>query len=199
MTQRPGQIPLFLAHTSRHDPVPEPEAAELGHALLARLRGDALTAGQRALLTRAEPPAGGGRASELDRRAPTPVIDVSETLLTLARGDDAEVRVSWRRYKGSSPFLDIRRWEREPGRGRGRGGAEGGGMHATRQGVTIRARELPRLLRVVVEVARWAGGGEHADRVAEDRVAEDRVAEGRVAEGRVAEGRVAEETAAEDE
>lgn len=166
MTQRPGQIPLFLVHDARREPAPsvsgragasryetvaEPEAAELGRALLARLRGDGLTDAQEALLLRA------AEAPELDRRAPTPVIDVSETLLTLGRGDDAEVRVSWRRYKGSSPFLDIRRWEREP--------TSSGGMHPTRQGVTIRARELPRLLRVVVEVARRAVGpaGEDGD------------------------------------
>src|SRR5690606_2543111 len=80
-------------------------------------------------------------------RAPTPVVEQSETLLILDRGADAEVRLSWRRYRGSSPFLDIRRWERVPGEG----------MRPTRQGVTIRAREVVRVMSVLVQITRKLG------------------------------------------
>lgn len=149
------QIPLFVERRadagggadapteSRYDAVSDPEAAELGHALLAQLRDEPLTVTQQALLDRAK------SDSAADRRAPTPVIEDSEVLLTLGREDGAEVRVSWRRYKGSAPFLDIRRWEKV---GKGE-------LRPTRQGVTIRAKELGGFARTVSKaVRRFAGG-----------------------------------------
>jgi hypothetical protein len=140
-----AQVPLFTdapapaRGTGRYDTVAEDESAAYGRALLAEMRGEELTADQEALLQRARAQA------EAHRRAPTPVVDVSETLLTLDRGERAEVRISWRRYKGSSPFLDFRRWERVPGDDE---------MRPTRKGVTIRAREITRLLTTVVGAAR---------------------------------------------
>lgn len=136
----------FIPIGSRYEPVSEPEAAALGRALLAQIRGEPLTPSESALLARMR------SAAPEDARAPAPVIDVSETLLTLERGADAEVRITWRRFKGSSPFLDIRRWERVPGEG----------MRPTRQGVTIRARELSRLMSVLVQAVRRIGNDERA-------------------------------------
>ncbi|MFK7985976.1 MAG: transcriptional coactivator p15/PC4 family protein [Sandaracinaceae bacterium] len=141
------QVPLFVEPPARRfDPVSEDEAAAFGRALLARVRGETLTAEQRALLDRARD---GGEAS--DRRAPTPVVDVSETLLALPRGAQAELRVQVRRYKGSRPFLDIRRWERD-----------GTGLKPTRQGVTFRMREVTQVLGAISQAARRmvAVGGE---------------------------------------
>lgn len=151
------QIPLFVERgrsapadpprtQSRYDAVSDPEAAEIGHALLAQLRDEPLTFTQQALLAQAESDA------REDRRAPTPVIDESHTLLSLGREDGAEVRVSFRRYKGSAPFLDIRRWEKVAGKGSGE-------LRPTRQGVTIRAKELPGFARTMAQaVRRFAGG-----------------------------------------
>ncbi len=99
----------FIPIGSQYDPVRDDEAAALGHALLAQLRG--------------------------------------EPLSPFERGPDAEVRVSWRSYKGSSPFLDVRRWER----------VHGDGMRPTRQGVSIRLRELSRLMTVLVQALQRAG------------------------------------------
>lgn len=124
-----------------YDPVEDGEAAALGRALLAQLRGDPLTPAERALVARSR-----SRAPQ-DARAPTPVVEVSETLAAFERGEGAEVRVTWRSYKGSTPFLDIRRWEH----------VRGEGMRPTRQGVTIRLREIARLMQVVVQVARRLG------------------------------------------
>ncbi len=142
MPRPDATLPLFTepARPRRglHDPASPDEAAALGHALLAELRGEELTPTQRALLLRSR-----SRAAA-DARAPTPVVESSETLLVLDRGADAEVRVSWRRYRGSSPFLDIRRFERLPS----------GATRATRQGVTIRARELGRVMTTLLGVAR---------------------------------------------
>lgn len=140
---RSAQAQLFPVTAGRYDPVDEVESAAYGRALLAKVRGDELTPAQRAVLTPLahDPPA--------DERAPTPVVDESTTLLTLDRGDDAEVRVSWRRYKGSSHFLDIRRWE-----------AGSSGMRPTRQGVSIRMRELPRFLKAVLLASRLPAGAE---------------------------------------
>lgn len=139
----------FIPIGGRYDPVSEPEAAELGRALLAQIRGEVLTPSERALVARMR------SSAPDDARAPAPVVDVSDTLLTLDRGPDAEVRVTWRRFKGSSPFLDIRRWER----------VSGEGLRPTRQGVTIRARELARLMSVLVQTVRKIGKSE---RVGED-------------------------------
>ena len=125
--------------SGRYETLAEDEAAAYGRALLAEMRGEELTSEQRTRLARARAEAAA------HRRAPAPVLDVSETLLTLDRGERSEVRVSWRRYKGSSPFLDFRRWERLPGDHE---------MRPTRQGVTIRAREITRLLTAVVGAAR---------------------------------------------
>lgn len=125
----------------KYDAVSENEAAALGRALLAKIRGEVLSPSEQAVLARAQ------SLSEGDERAPTPVVDVSETLATFERGEDAEIRVSWRSYKGSSPFLDIRRWERAPGEP----------MKPTRQGVTIRAREVGRLLTIIVQAMRRFG------------------------------------------
>ena len=121
-----GAPQLTLLGGGQHDPVSEPEATAIGHALLAKLRGEELTFSQRALLARAP------EQSEAERRAPTPVQEVSRTLLTLPRGRDAEVRVRWRRFRGSTPFLDLRRFER----------ADRGELLPTRQGVTIRGAEI---------------------------------------------------------
>jgi hypothetical protein len=151
MTRRDAtaQVPLFTESpasraglrraSGRYDAVAEDEAAAYGRALLAEMRGEELTEEQKARLARARAEAAA------HRRAPAPVVDVSETLLTLERGERSEVRISWRRYKGSSPFLDFRRWERLPGDDE---------MRPTRQGVTIRAREITRLLTTVVGAAR---------------------------------------------
>ena len=126
------------------EPVEGEEGGCIGRAVVAQLRGEVLTPEQRASLARARASSAAAER-EWDRRAPPPVIDVSETLLVFERGPRTEVRVSWRRYKGSAPFLDIRRWEKDAR-----------GMHPTRQGVTIRLRELPRLLRVLLLAARHA-------------------------------------------
>lgn len=155
MSRQPAQVSLFVTEIdgssaaaresgSRYDPVDPTEGAQYGRALLARMRKEPLSPLQQALLaqTATEAPA--------EQRAPTPVVDLSQTLLTLGRGEDAEVRLSLRRYKGSRPFFDIRRWERTDGE-----------LRATRQGITIRARELPRLLGALTEAAaRIAAGGE---------------------------------------
>lgn len=134
--QTAHQLALLDSGPGRYDAVDDTEAAAMGRALLARLRGEDLSASQRALLARA------GSESPDDRRAPTPVIESSETLLTLGRGSDAEVRVSWRRYKGSSPFLDVRRFER----------GDRGALLPTRQGITIRGHEVERLLMALVKL-----------------------------------------------
>lgn len=142
-----AQVPLFVEPpSSRFDPVSDDDAAAFGRALLARVRGESLTEEQRALLDRARD---GG--AEPDRRAPTPVVDVSETLLSLPRGAQAELRVQVRRYKGSRPFLDVRRWERD-----------GEGLKPTRQGVTFRMREVTQVLGAISRAARRmaAMGGE---------------------------------------
>lgn len=120
----------------RYEAVSDPEAVAMGGALIAQLRGQELTLSQRALLARAR------SEMSVDERSPTPIIDTSETLLTLGRGPDAEVRVSWRRYKGSSPFLDVRRFER----------GDRGVLRPTRQGITIRGNEVARLLTTLVEL-----------------------------------------------
>lgn len=130
----------FIPIGGHYDPVSEPEAAELGRALLAQIRGDVLTPREAALVARMR------SSSPADARAPTPVVELSETLLTLERGEHAEVRITWRRYKGSGPFLDLRRWERTDR-----------GMRPTPKGVTIRARELPRLMTVIVQTVRKLG------------------------------------------
>lgn len=140
----------FIPIGGAYDPVGDGEAAALGRALLAQIRGEILTPGEKALVARMK-----SRAAE-DARAPAPVVEVSETLATFERGPDAEVRVTWRSFKGSSPFLDIRRWER----------THGEAMRPTRQGVTIRLREISRLMQVVVQVARRLG--EAVEREAED-------------------------------
>jgi hypothetical protein len=125
----------------RYEPVSEAEAAMLGRALLAKMRGEELTSEERALLSRSE------STSALDERtALRPVEEVSETLLTLERGEGAELRVTWRRFRGSGPFLDIRRWEKHQG-----------GLRPTRQGVTIRAREIGLLLTAVMAAANRVG------------------------------------------
>jgi hypothetical protein len=125
----------------RYDAVNENEAAALGRALLAKIRGEVLTPSEQALIARAE------SQSTEDERAPTPIVDVSETLATFERGEDAELRIMWRSYKGSTPFLDIRRFERVPGEA----------MKPTRQGVTIRAREVGRLMTIIVQAMRRFG------------------------------------------
>lgn len=137
----------FLPIGGAYDPVEDEEAAALGRALLAQIRGEPLTPSEKALVARMR-----SRRPE-DARAPTPVVEVSETLATFERGPDAEVRVTWRSYKGSSPFLDIRRWERAPGQP----------MRPTQKGVTIRLREISRLMQVVVQVARKLGEGRAAE------------------------------------
>lgn len=135
-----AQVSLFPhSGKGRHDIVADADSAAYGRALLAEMRGEALSEEQELMLQRAR------ASAHADRRAPTPVTEVSDTLLTLDRGDNAEVRVSWRRYKGSSPFIDVRRWERLPG------DVE---MRPTRQGVTIRAREITQMLTVIVQAAR---------------------------------------------
>jgi hypothetical protein len=136
----------------RYDIVSEGEAAAIGRALLAKIRGEPLSVSEQALLARAR-----SNAPE-DERAPGPVIDVSETLAVFERGEDAEVRLTWRSYRGSSPFLDIRRWERAPGEDT---------LKPTRQGVTIRTKEIGRMLTAIVQAMRKFGG------VSDARVAED--------------------------
>ena len=83
------------------------------------------------------------RAPAPEPRAPTPVVDSEQTLLCLPRGRDAEVRVRWRRYRGSSPFLDLRRFERPAG---------GGDLRPTRAGVTVRGHEVSRLISTLVKL-----------------------------------------------
>ncbi len=124
------------ARAGRYDRASDPEAAAIGRALVAELRGDDLTASQRALLTSAR-----SAASE-DERAPSPVLDEDQTLLALRRGPDAELRVRWRRYHGSAHFLDLRRFER----------GDRGEMVATPKGVTIRGHEVGRLLAALVKL-----------------------------------------------
>lgn len=127
---------------TRYDPVSEAEAAELGRALLDQLKGNALSDARRALLARA--------SSQLpeDQRVGAPVVEESETLLVLPRGESAQLRVDVRRFRGSSPFLDLRRWER---------GTKG--FHPTRQGVTIRSHELGRLWEALAGALRRAEAG----------------------------------------
>ena len=138
-----AQVPLFVeTPSSRFEPVSEDEAAAFGRALLARVRGESLTVEQRDLLARAR------ADSPEDRRAPTPVVDHSETLLKLQRGQGAEMRVQLRRYKGSQPFVDIRRWERSDD-----------GMRPTRQGVTLRMREITQVLGAISTAARRVAAG----------------------------------------
>ncbi|MGF1467347.1 MAG: PC4/YdbC family ssDNA-binding protein [Sandaracinaceae bacterium] len=120
----------------RYDPVSEEEAAALGQAVLARIRGEPLTPSQSALLAR-------GRSEAREERAPGPVLDVDEVVLRLPRGAEAEIRVSLRSYRGSDPFLDLRRWER----------TAAGAYRPTRQGVTVRRREIGRLLSALVQLA----------------------------------------------
>lgn len=129
---------------SRYDVASGDEAASIGRALLAELRGQELTASQQQVLSTARAPAP-------DLRAPTPVVDAEETLLRLSRGQDAEVRVSWRRYRGSSPFLDLRRFERPAG---------GGELRPTRAGLTVRGHEVSKLISALVKLeAREAAAG----------------------------------------
>ena len=122
--------------TGRYDTASNEEAAAVGRALLAQLRGEALTAAQKGILARAH-----SRAPQ-EARAAAPVLDRDRTLLRLSRGDHAELRVRWRRYRGSSPFLDFRRFER----------TDRGGLLPTRQGVTIRGHEVKRLLTSLVKL-----------------------------------------------
>lgn len=141
----------FIPLGGHFDPVGDDEASALGHALLAQLRGEPLSPSERALLARSR------SRAYADARAPAPVAEVSETLATFERGPDAELRVSWRRFKGSSPFLDLRRWERAPREG----------MRPTRHGITLRARELSRMMSVLVQALhRVSEDGPSAD---EDR------------------------------
>ena len=147
VSYKASQVSLFPSRStadspaqSRYEPVDNEEASLLGRALLSQLRGDPLTPEQQTAIERAGVPS---------RRAPEPVVERSETLLSLPRGD-AELRVSWRSYRGSTPFLDLRRWEK----------GRSGGMHPTKQGVVVRLRELPQLFGVIRAVARRAGSGE---------------------------------------
>jgi hypothetical protein len=127
----------FFPVGGHYDPVSDDEAAAIGRALLSRIRGEKLSPSQEALLLRAR------SFHAMDARAPAPVPDVEESLIAFERGPDAEIRISWRSYKGSSPFLDLRRFERAHGESE---------MKPTRQGVTIRARELSRVLTVLVQI-----------------------------------------------
>lgn len=121
-----------MSKGGRYDPMPEDEAAALGKALLASIRGDRLTPAQRAVIARA-------RSAE-DPQAPSPVLEHDEVIATFPRGEEAEVRVSWRAFRGSSPFLDVRRFERAPE-----------GLRPSKQGVTIRGRELGQLMSALVQ------------------------------------------------
>ncbi|MCB9594856.1 MAG: hypothetical protein H6719_19195 [Sandaracinaceae bacterium] len=129
----------------RYDTASDDEAAAIGRALVAELRGDALTMSQRTLLDTAR-----ANAPEPEERAPGPVLDADQTLLSLSRGDDAEVRVRWRRYRGSAHFLDVRRFER----------GDRGELLPTRQGVTIRGHEVQKLLAALVKLEAGRAGEE---------------------------------------
>ncbi len=133
------------ARAGRYDTATDDEAAAIGRALVAELRGDDLTVSQRALLASAR-----NAAEAEEARAPGPVLDEDQTLLTLGRGEGAELRVRWRRYRGSAHFLDLRRFER----------TDRGEMAPTRQGVTIRGHEVQKLLAALVklEASREATG-----------------------------------------
>jgi len=101
-----AQVPLFEeapGAAGRYDTVAGDESAAYGRALLAEMRGEELTPDQRARLLQARAEA------EAHRRAPAPVADVWETLLTLDRGERAEVRISWRRYEAAprSSFVSM--------------------------------------------------------------------------------------------
>ncbi|MCA9608697.1 MAG: hypothetical protein KC619_24000 [Myxococcales bacterium] len=124
------------ARGGRYDTATDAEAAAIGRALVAELRGDDLTVSQRALLANAR------SSAPEEERAPGPVLDQDQTLLTLDRGEGAELRVRWRRYKGSAHFLDLRRFER----------GDRGEMVPTRQGVTIRGHEVQKLLAALVKL-----------------------------------------------
>lgn len=121
----------------REDPISEEEAAALGRALLAKLKGQPLTREEKRLVERQQTPPGPSEA-----RVSGPVVDEEEELLSLPRRDGAEVRVTLRRFRGTAPFLDLRRWERIKGE-----------WKPTRQGLTIRAREMSRFLSAVLAAA----------------------------------------------
>lgn len=140
----PGRVALvskeaetgrFRPMGSRYEAVSEAEAAEFGHALLNRIRGEPLTLSQRELLARTQEAAP-------SPRAPGPVVEQDELLLALPRGDEAQVRISLRRFRGSSLFLDLRRWEIRAD----------GSWRPTRSGVTLRARELGRVSSALVAI-----------------------------------------------
>ncbi len=141
-----AQLPLPTtvspAKSDRYDTASNEEAAAIGRALLAELRGEELTTTQRALLRRT-------RSAAPEARVASPVLDRDRTLLCLSRGDNAEIRVRWRRYRGSSPFLDLRRFER----------GDRGALLPTRQGVTIRAHEVKRLLASLVKLEAFRDAG----------------------------------------
>jgi len=128
--------PRVSESAGRYDVASEGEASAIGRALLAELRGEELTASQQEVLSSARAPAP-------DLRAPTPVVDSEQTLLCLSRGRDAELRVRWRRYRGSTPFLDLRRFERPAG---------GGELRPTRAGVTVRGHEVSKLISALVQL-----------------------------------------------
>jgi hypothetical protein len=69
----------------------------------------------------------------------------SRVLARFARGDDAEIRVSYdsRRAEdgGEIPWISIRRWYRPAG----------GELRPTRQGTTIRVREIGELILALEE------------------------------------------------
>ena len=102
------------------------------------MRGEELRPDQALLLANAR------QRAEGERRAPKPIVDLEHTLLVLDRGSRAEVRIAVRRYRGSRPFLDVRRWEQTPE-----------GLRPTRQGVSIRAREVTGLLATLGRATRW--------------------------------------------
>ena len=133
----PGRGRERWGERMRNEPISEEEAAALGRALLAKLKGQPLTFEERRLVERQSRP-----PSESHRRTGGPVVEEEELLLTLPRRDGAEVRLSYRRFRGTSPFLDLRRWERSRGEWR-----------PTRQGLTVRAREMSRFVSAVLAAA----------------------------------------------
>jgi len=78
-----------------------------------------------------------GKKGLLDQVKPA-----SRSLVTIQRGQDGELRLTWDEYEGR-PYLSLRFWQR----------TEDGQVIPTKKGLSIRLREVPELVQGLVKAS----------------------------------------------